>query len=1058
MLLMGIGTMKALAADYLYVITDGNGNYLANSSGSIANATSFDPKTCVWTCTGSSSGNLTNNNYYLNYSSNTLTLNNSSSSRKTSWTISSNNVSCTSGRNTYYIYISNSSWSATSTQSSASKIYTVTKLTTDAVSSMTLDYDAGRKSNKLGEGENVFEREGDSRDYTIDLSYTPAYNTYSWTTTDNAEVKYYTSSDDSYITDTAAPDAITEATSCEWSSNYPDNVTFKDEDESSAMAEYTTKFSTDTNVTITATATISKEKSSFMTTEVTLTASDTVKLLSHILPDLQYKVDSLSLYIGQTTQITYKGYNPYDVPTVTYTSSNTDIAEVSADGVITAKGVGTNDKDAESVVITATTPQTDDYEASSASITITVMKHPTTMTLNYDKSALTYGETAPALTALTLKDNVDNSDITNASVSYSSNNTCVNVNASTGELTILSAGTAIITATYSGDDTHMKAEAKFTVTVSKATTTLSFEHDSYLAQLTHPNEFTSPTATISPVGAGTVTYSYTSTPADLITLNTSTGTVTLGTETGTAIVTATFAGNDKYEPSTATYVLTVSSKELPDFSISIGKQTFYVDETTKVTVTTNSKNGYSLSSSNDDVITVDENGNVKAVGEGKAYLNIISKEDDTYMEINAKYDIEVNRYPTKITFSYPQTSYYTDHDGRINPTVEVHETVRNYLADTEGLISYSTDENDALTVDSKTGQVTLLGKDGKAAITVTYAGNYKYAPQTANVVLQIKKVVMPGTFIRLKDASGNYLASDGSTVGASSSDADASSIIWYGEDRSLLFYQCGLYLKDATPSLADVVTVGGTGTSFKFSHNLDNYYISDGKSNLKSGDSDIWTMEEAEYLPLTFGDKSHGYATLYSPTDLTCPAGVVAYYPTTHTSGTSTGDYVITLQSVTGGYIPHNTPVVLKTSYVGTYKFYIVDETDHGFDDIWDGLVGTIPAITTESVYSDSQWPYTLQPLKSTEAVGFYPWKRDKHESISPFRCYIPGAKASSAKSFRFVMDDDTADGISDITAPSTSSDESGIYYNLQGIPVGTSLQSLPSGIYIQDGRKILKD
>ena len=54
-----------------------------------------------------------------------------------------------------------------------------------------------------------------------------------------------------------------------------------------------------------------------------------------------------------------------------------------------------------------------------------------------------------------------------------------------------------------------------------------------------------------------MTYSYTSTPENLITLDTATGTVTLGDEQGTATVTATFAGNDCYEASTASYVLTV---------------------------------------------------------------------------------------------------------------------------------------------------------------------------------------------------------------------------------------------------------------------------------------------------------------------------------------------------------------------------------------------------------------------------------------------------------------------------------------------------------------------
>lgn len=610
MLLMGIGTMKALAADYLYVITDGNGNYLANSSGSIANATSFDPKTCVWTCTGNSSGTLVNNSYYLRYNSKSLSIT-STSNQATTWTISDNNVLYKSRTSTYYISYTSSAWSVNTTLTNGANIYTVTKLTTDAVSSMTLDYDAGRKSNKLG-GENVFEREGDSRDYTIDLSYTPAYNTYSWTTTDNAKVKYYTSSDDSYITNTAAPEAITEATSCVWSSNYPDNITFLEEDESSAMATYKTKFSTDTEVTITASATISKDKSSFMTANATLTATDTVTLLSHNLVGLSLGVDSPSLYVGQTTQIKYDGW--YDVNAkVTYTSGDTSIVEVSNTGKITAKGTGSDDS--KRVMVTVSMAETSDYEAGSASITITVSKHPTTMSLSYDKSALTYGDTAPALPALTLKDNVDNSDIANASVSYSSNNTCVNVNASTGELTILSAGTATITAQYQGDGTHVKAVAKFTVTVSKATTTLTFEQSGYIAQTTH--EFTSPVATLTPAEAGSVTYSYTSSTDGLITLDANTGAVTLNTLTGTATatVTATFAGNDKYEPATASYVLTVTSKEIPDLEVTTEIE-FYVDATYKIQATTTASAGITFESNDTDVITVGSDGTLNAVGEG----------------------------------------------------------------------------------------------------------------------------------------------------------------------------------------------------------------------------------------------------------------------------------------------------------------------------------------------------------------------------------------------------------------------------------------------------------
>ncbi len=1038
-LLMGIGTTKAFADDYLYVITDGSGNYLANNSGSIVNATSFDPKTCVWTCSGEGSGNLSNNGYYLYYKK-SLSLNKSS---KTTWNISSNKVSCTSSSKTYYINYSSGSWSVS--QSAGASIYSVAKVSPEAVSTMTLNYDSGRK-----QGENVFERPDDTRNYYIDLTYTPAYNTYSWTTSDNTEMKYYAATDDSYVSETA-PEAITEATSYKWTSDHENNITFDDDESAQATATYEVKLDEDADVIITATATIGKSASSFMTADVTLTASDTVALKARLLPNIQYAVGSSSLYIGETTQITYAGWYDADNTTVTFTSSNTAIAEVSTDGVITAKGVGTDGTDATSVVITAATSQTDDYEASTSVINITVKKHPTAMTLQYDKSALTYGDAAPTLTGMTLTDTYDNSELTSG-VTYTSNDLCVNVNATTGELTINNAGTAVITAQYQGDDTHVKASASYTITVNKAATTLSFEQDSYIAQLT--KDFTSPVATLSPAGVGTMTYSYTSTPENLITLDANTGAVTLGTEQGTATVTATFAGNDCYEASTASYVLTVTSKEFPDFSFTIDTKELYVEQYFTATATTNSTKGITYVSSNEDILTVTDEGKITAIGEGTAYVRITSVEDDTYLGVSADYPITVKRWPTKIELTYASVSYYTDHEGDIAPqSVMLHETVNNTrVDDLSNLVTYSTEENNVLTVNASTGHITLLGKGGTAVITVTYAGTSKYAPASAEVVINVKAVTTPGTFIRLKDAAGNYLSSDGSTVSASSSTADASSIIWYGEDRSLLFYACGLYLKDATPSLAGVMDKGKSGTNFTFTHTQDNFTISDGTNTLTSNGSTEWTMEAVDCLPVTFNSAGYGYATFFCPVELSCPAGVVAYYPTASTAGTSEGENVITLKSVVGGYIPHNTPVVLQTNYVGTYNFYIVEEEEVEFSDLWDGLQGTVSAINTASVYSGSQWPYALQPLKSSEAVGFYPWKSDKHATIPAFRCYIPGATASNAKGFRFVMDGGTT-GIDDITATS----ESATYYNLQGIAVGTDLQSLPAGVYIQGGRKVVK-
>ncbi len=1042
-LFMCIGTTKAFA-DYLYVITDGNGNYLANNSGSIANASSFNPATCVWTCSGDGSGTLSNNGYYLRYSSSKLSL---SQSYSTNWTISNNNVSYTYFRTTYYINYTttSSSWSVSSAQSSGASIYATTLTTTDAVSSFVVGYqDQGIDTR--------FERPDDSRDYYTTLYYTPAYNTYTWTTSDGTAVTHYASTDNSYVSDTA-PEAITTATSYSWTSDHSGNLTFDDETIENPTVTYETRLDADADVTITATAIIEKSASSFLTADVTLTDTDKVSLKSRYETNIQYKVDSHTLYVGETENITYAGF--YDEQsTITFTSSDTSIAEVSSDGVITAKGVGTSGTDNATVVITASTSQTDEYEASSSVISITVRKHPTTLTLEYDKSALTYGEATPALTTMTLTDTHDNTTITDGNVIYSSSNKCVDVNTTTGALTVNYAGTAVITAEYSGDDTHVKASATYTVTVSKAATTLTFEQDSYIAQLTKP--FESPKASLTPEGAGTVTYSYTSATENLITLDATTGAITFGDVTGTATVTATFAGDDKYEAATASYVLTVTNKEIPDFTFEIGKKELYVEEYVDATASTTCPAGITFASSNASVFTVTSEGRITAIGEGVAFLRITSLEDDTYLPISADIPITVKRWPTKIVLEYSDTHYYTDHEGNIMPkNVTLHESVNNYLlAGLSDYVEYSTDDNDAFTVNAKTGQITLLGDADWAMVTATFVGTEKYAPSSTQVLIEVRKVITPGTFIRLKDIAGNYLSSDGTTVSASSSTADASSIIWYGEDRSLLFYECGLYMKDATPALANAVNIGESGTKFTFTHNLDNYTISDGTNVLTSNSSTDWTMEEVEILPLTFNSKGYGYATFYCPVELSCPAGVVAYYPTVRSDGTSDGEYVITLKSVTGGYIPRTTPVILHTNYADvTYNFHIVNETMQGFSDQWEGLQGTIATINTSSAYSGAQWPYALQPLKSSEEIGFYPWESKKHATITAFRCFIPGSTAAGAKGFRFVVDD-TADGITDIDAPA----ESGMYYNLQGIPVGTDFRSLPAGVYIKNGVKRLKD
>lgn len=1041
----------SISPEILYVITDDNSNFLAVKDGELTTATIFNPNTCVWTCSAAGGGTMSIGSKYLYCTTDgslSLTDNNTCE-----WTVNGDgSVSWTSGSTSYYIYYGGSWTTSTSLSDiTAASCYSTTLATNDAVSAMTLNYDEFTSSS--------FGRfNGDTRTYNIgNFSYTPAYCVYSWMNKSGVQKVFYTNEDKSMVTTTAPKDFSLSDASITWTSSHSNvTITADGDDASKAEAKYTTKFSEDTEVTFTATATIAATKSDYISSDVTLTATDKVtmyKLLANKL-ELSFALDNDKhdkLYVNETATLTVAANTSGGA--VTYSLSDAAMATLDGStGKLTANGVNEANGANEAVlVVTATTPETDEYEAGSATIHVTVSKRPTDIDFSYSGNSLTCGDAAPALTSIRVNDELANGALESPTLRYSSNNECVGVDASTGALTIKRAGTATITATYAGDGTYASSTATYQITVSKCATTLTFPAEAYYAQV--DKDFTSPVATLTPSDAGEVTYSYTSETAGLLSLDTETGEVTINTTTGTAIITATFAGNNSYEAATASYTLLVDMKELPELTVNIEGNTFYVGKTSTVTAKTNASNGVTFESTDTDVFTITSKGAFTAVAEGQATLRITSVEDDTYMEYVVEMPITVKRYPVNLTLSYPQSTYYTDHGvDNIIPTVIAKDGVNNEEFSVDGQITFSTAQTSVVTVDATTGRVALVAP-GNAVVTVSYAGTDHYSPTTASFSILVKYAAGPGQFVRLKDADGNYMSCNhGSDIGTTT-DKDASTIIWYGTDRSLLFYSCGRYLKNADKELADVVNAGEAGPTFLFTHNGDDYTISDGKKDMPSGTSDdgVWIVETVDELPLTFSEGGYGYSTFYSPVNLRCPAGVTAYYPSARSEGTDV-DYVITLKSVTGNYIPSNTPVVLYTQTIGTYRMSQIEAEETTYTDLWDGMKGTLPMVNTASVYSGTQCPYTLQ-ANASSSVGFYPWTSE-HTTISAFRCYIPGESVSDAKSFRFVFDGNTT-GIDNVSVDSP--DSSSTIYNLHGIAVGTDFNALPSGVYIRGGKKMMK-
>ena len=168
----------------------------------------------------------------------------------------------------------------------------------------------------------------------------------------------------------------------------------------------------------------------------------------------------------------------------------------------------------------------------------------------------------------------------------------------------------------------------------RAEVTLSFNPEELNAIL--GETFTAPTLTIKDakgedVTGLTITYSVVASGDSPIEINPETGEVTLKAE-GEANVVATFEGNTEYKQATASYKLHVlSNKAASNLAIgTLSSNTLSIGDIIKLTYTTSSDGDITWSTSNGNVLTVDQQGNVEAVAVGEATITVAQSETESY--------------------------------------------------------------------------------------------------------------------------------------------------------------------------------------------------------------------------------------------------------------------------------------------------------------------------------------------------------------------------------------------------------------------------------------------
>lgn len=336
----------------------------------------------------------------------------------------------------------------------------------------------------------------------------------------------------------------------------------------------------------------------------------TAATLAKQAPELSFSPASVSVYEGVQDFPEPELTAPEGVTVQSYTSNNPAVITVDNEGTVSIVGVGT-------AVITATTAENEYYLSGTATYDVEI-KAKEAAGLSFDK---------PSVNATFGDQNVEEPTLTypaGLTVTYSCvPDTVATVDPATGEVAIVGAGTATVTATTEGDESHNGGSVSYTLVVAKANATMSFSPNS--VTIVEGQAFTAPTLT----NEANLAVTYESSNNNVATVDNN-GNVTI-VGVGETTITATGAPNDNYNGTYATYTITVEAKPVvaaPTFTPAAG----YYNSVQNVTIacetadadiyyTTDGTVPSAESTKYAEAIPVGENMTIKAIAVKEGYTN-----------------------------------------------------------------------------------------------------------------------------------------------------------------------------------------------------------------------------------------------------------------------------------------------------------------------------------------------------------------------------------------------------------------------------------------------------
>ena len=682
---------------------------------------------------------------------------------------------------------------------------------------------------------------------------------------------------------------------------------------------------------------------------------------------------------------------------------------------------------------------------------------------------------------------------------YTSSDTDVaTVNATTGEVTAVKGGSAVITATVAADEDYEKSTGSYTVTVNKAATTLAFAHAEETVELVDGTATFTATATPAD-GTRVITYS----SDDDITVNSSTGVVTL-TETGDFVIKANAAATDKYlAPSEASYILHVQDSRVPIVDASTLSLSFEgvaslnnmsKGATGTISVDYTKATGFvgtetvSIVSSDDDVRTiVDDEFEAQKGGVVTVTVTITSGGNNMFTTVVKEFEVTVvnsSKTATEITIEPSTTPINTTYGD------DATELLYDVTAGYEGEVTYALSNSNIVDVVMSAGTATITPK-AAGTTTLTFS-----AVETANysaaddVVLTIN-VAEPTASTSTPDGEDYWVYQNTLLANSLPSGWTGDGEVWYAQSKFGAVTTTGktsgtydLYTDvDATGYKNVGVTFDHTGNNLSDIASACNVYVKVGSNDPEKLTITNFTSDG------NWNYVNSGEIALGSDYDNTTIRFIFRYTPT---SGNN-GKWEVKNFKVYGTEIPSETVTVASSGF-STYcyqypldldlldedvKAYIVtdvSDNDVTFKRVTGTIKGGVPFIlygtagehTLYTAASSTNVPKgnmlvgTLAPTYITATNGDYTnfglkngkFVKATNGVIGANKAYLPiltSSLANGAHEFNIVFDEGETTAISEVRG--LKSDVRGEFYNLNGQRVATPVKG---NIYIVNGKKVM--